>query len=219
MSNYIFVDIDGPLLPTKMHLFPENRIIQRSKLNEALPKFDPFAVKCFNLWAKYADAEIIFSTNWATALYPDADEKLKVLMANNDLDFEGRYHEDVLTPKKFSSARGSEIWWWLVENAKDGDRFIAVDDDYTCGNIKDYMRPRKQDQHYPSTMVKPDITGKWIEVEFTDGLTMRNFLDGCDALDINLDEIDEQEFGIKALTQAEKDKRDKALELLANCII
>jgi len=226
MSNYIFVDIDGPLLPGKMHLYPINQKIERGKLNEAKPMFDNFAVQCFNMWAKYADAKIIFSTNWATALYSYSDDddcgpelKLKKIMLDNGLDFEDRYHKDILTPKKFTSARGSEIWWWLIENAKDGDKFIAVDDDSTCRYLEDYLRPREQDKHYPNGFVKPDITGKWIEVDFANGLNWENFTDGCEALGISIDDINEGEFGIERLTAEEKEKREKALDMLIHCMI
>jgi len=223
--NYIFVDIDGPLLPGKMHLYPINQSIERGKLNEAEPLFDNFAVQCFNIWAKYSNAKIIFSTNWATALYSYSNDeefkpetKLKKIMADNGLDFEGRYHDEILTPKKFTSARGSEIWWWLMDNAKDGDKFIAVDDDGTCRYLEDYLKPREQDKNYLNGFVKPDLIGKWIEVDFTDGMTWKNFHEGCDILGIDIEDVNEQEFGIKKLTKEEKKKREEALDLLTRCM-
>jgi len=214
MSNYIFVDIDCPLLPTKLHLLKENRKITRSKLYEAQPVFDEFAVRCFNLWTKYADAKIIFSTNWASAPGIDADH-LKMIMEMNGLKFKGQYHNEILTPKKFTSQRGSEIWWWLIDNAKDDDKFIAVDDDTSCYYVDSYISDAKEKGY---VKVK-DFTGKWIEVDSTDGLSYRNFLDGCEALGINLEDIDEGEFGIKPLTAEEKEKREKALDLLIQCMV
>ena len=212
MAKYIFVDIDGPLLPGKMHLFPINQKITRAKLNEAEPMFDQFAVRCFNLWAKYADAKIVFSTNWATGLTYPPDDHLKAIMFANGLDFTNRYHEDLLTPKRFTSQRGTEIWGWLCDTAKDGASFIAVDDDQECRHIKSYLEHAENNE-------LPKVNGEWIEVDFTNGMSWDNFYDGCEALDINMDDINEGEFGIKPLTAEEKAKREEALKLLANCII
>ena len=222
--NYIFVDIDGCLLPGKLRLFPINHKIERGKLKEAKPLFDNFAVQCFNMWAKYGDAKIIFSTNWATALYSYSTEgdlekgpeiKLKEIMLDNGLDFEGRYHEEILTPKKFTSQRGSEIWWWLLNNAKDGDKFIAVDDDTSCSYIDGYVSSAKEKGYVE---VK-DFTGKWIEVDFADGMNWKNFTDGCEALGITIDAINEGEFGIKPQTEEEKEAQSKALDMLIHCMV
>ena len=214
--NVIFVDIDGPLLPGKMHLFPINRKIERSKLNEAEPMFDQFAVRCFNLWAKYGNAKVVFSTNWATALN-DPKTKLPEIMKNNGLEFD--YHEDILTPKKFTSYRGSEIWWWMIDNMKDGDKFIAVDDDTSCGYIADYIKPREQDKHFPNDVHKPKVSGEWIEVDFSTGLTYKNFIKGCEALNIDMDDMVEKEFGIKPQTEEEKIAHAKALDMLIHCMV
>jgi len=222
--SYIFVDIDGPLLPGKMHLFPINQKITRAKLKEAEPMFDTFAVKAFNIWAKYADAKIIFSTNWATALYSYDEEgeleigpevRLKEIMLDNGLEFEGRYHEEILTPKKFTSERGSEIWWWLLDHAKDGDKFIAVDDDTSCRYIDDYIKRGREGSYVEVA----DFTGRWIDVDFAEGLTWENFHDGCKALGIEIDTINEGEFGIKPLTAEEKEEQAKALDMLIHCMV
>jgi hypothetical protein len=215
MSNYIFVDIDGPLLPGKMHLFQKNRKIRRSNLVEANPIFDQFAVQAHNIWLKYSNAKIVFSTNWATAQNM-TPEILIDIMSDNGLEFKGHYHDEILTPKKFTSERGSEIWWWLLDNAKDGDTFLAVDDDQSCRYLAEYITPRDQDKHY--TKPKPNLSGKWLDINFTEGLSWANFIDGCEYLGIDIEDINEQEFGIKKLTKEEKIQREKDIELLARCM-
>jgi len=214
MSKYIFVDIDGPLLPGKMHLFPINKKITRQTLEEAQPMFDPFAVRCFNLWQKYSDAKIVFSTNWETHNKIDADH-LKMLMELNGLKFTGSYHETCITAKRFTPSRGSEIFGWLMDNAKDGDSFIAVDDDSACSYIESYMDNDKRPDGHPEVK----FSGKWIEVDFMDGMSYANFIDGCEVLGIDLDDINEQEFGVKKLTAEEKQKRKEALDMLIHCMV
>ena len=166
----IFVDIDGPLLPGKMHLFEENR----TNVPKAIPKFDEFAIRAFNLWAKYSEAKIVFSTYWAE--YFTADE-LKNIMLKNGLGFD--YHEDVITPKKHTSTRNAEINWWLEEHPE-VTHWIAVDDDTDCRALEEY----------------DDIneTGRWIEVNFNDGISLRNFYDGCNGLGIDHSVITANEF-------------------------
>lgn len=185
--NVIFVDIDGPLLSRKAHMFHKNR----SKTPKTFPEFDEFSVRAFNLWAKYSNAKIVFSTHWA---FNWTEEELKAIMKHNGLGFD--YHTEVFTPKKMTSSRASEIMWWVKDNLKDGDRFIAVDDDTSCQDIKQLM---------DNMNIHAD--GEWINVDFDNGTSWDNFLDGCIVLGIDMDDIYEQEFGIKPLSQAEKDRR------------
>ena len=192
--NIIFVDIDGPLLPRKMHMFHENRKLGINPETGVgwYPKFDQFAVRAFNLWAKYGNAKIVFSTHWA---FDHNTEQLQEIMLRNGLGFD--YHDVLYTPKKMSSRRCNEIMWWLHDNAKEGDKFIAVDDDTSCHDI-----PRLIDNEYKGHGT--DATGKWINVDYDSGMSWDNFLDGCDTLGIDMDVIYEQEFGIKPLTEEQK---------------
>ena len=201
--NYIFLDIDGCLLPGRSLLNKDNRKITRATLRESKPVFDPIAVTMFNLWAKYGKAKIVFSTNWEMMYSTD---ELKQIMEDNGLEF--NYHDECATPKKMSSNRNHEIQWWLQENAKPGDKFIAVDDDTNCSTIDTWV----------DTYSDLGLLGKWIEVDFSNGISLQNFYDGCKALDIDMEDLDEKEYGIKKLTAEEKQKRSDALDMLASCI-
>lgn len=200
--NIIFVDIDGPLLPRKMHMFHQNR--KTGKNSETgtghYPQFDEFAIRAFNLWAKYGNAKIVFSTAWA---HNWSTEQLKDIMLVNGLGFD--YHDVVHTPKKMTSHRSHEIVWWLHDNAKLGDKFIAVDDDTSLQDLESLM----QSEQRPI-----DARGEWINVDYDSGMSWDNFIDGCAILGINMDDIYEQEFGIKPLTQAQKDYRLGLLDSL-----
>lgn len=185
--NIIFVDIDGPLIPQKFHYFSQNR--KTGKDNP--PYFDPWAVRCFNLWVRYSNAKIVFCTNWAVNGYT-ADE-LKFIMQYNGLGFD--YHEDCITPKKMSSSKGNEIHWWLRDHPE-CTNFIAVEDDSTCGWLEEFTEDMP-------------VTGKWINVDFANGISFENFRDGCDQLGINHDILMNEEFDIKILTDEEKEMRDR----------
>jgi hypothetical protein len=172
------------------------------------PIFDQFAVTVFNLWAKYGNAKIVFSTNWALSY---SDDELKEIMAVNGLDFE--YHEDVCTPKRMSSYRHNEILDWLDNHRGEVDKFIAVDDDISCEWIEKIL-------HSPEGRgLKIDAAGEWVQVNFADGMTTANFKQGCDVLGVDMDELREKEYGIKKLTDKEKEERAAALELWAHCAI
>lgn len=175
--NIIFVDIDGPLLPRKMHLFRENR----SNKPKAIPKFDEFAIKAFNLWAKYGAAKIVFSTYWSCHF---TAEELKQIMHTNGLGFE--YHGDILTPKKMSSTRHNEILWWLENHNDEIDNWIAVDDDTSCKYIQEII-----DGDCDTAITKP---GRWIPVDFDNGISWKNFCDGCVGLGIDVNEVLNNEF-------------------------
>jgi len=202
--NIIFVDIDGPLLPRKMHMFHSNR---RLGINPDTgvgfyPEFDQFAIRAFNLWAKYGNAKIVFSTNWA---FSHTEAQLKEIMLLNGLGFD--YHEKVFTPKKMTSRRGNEIVWWLEDNTEAGDKFIAVDDDTTCQDIQTLI-----DSTHRGTVI--EAKGEWINVDYDNGMSWDNFIDGCEVLGIDLDVIYEDEFGIKPLSQKQKDYRLGLLDSL-----
>jgi len=202
--NIIFVDIDGPLLPRKMHMFHSNR---RTGINPDTgvgfyPEFDQFAVRAFNLWAKYGNAKIVFSTNWA---FSHNEAQLKEIMMLNGLGFD--YHEKVFTPKKMTSRRSSEIVWWLEDNTEAGDKFIAVDDDTTCQDIPLLLESENREK-------KIAAVGEWINVDYDNGMSWDNFIDGCEVLGIDMDVIYEDEFGIVPLTQKQKDFRSGLLDSL-----
>ncbi len=195
--NIIFVDIDGPLLPRKTHMFHENRKLGINPKTGVgwYPKFDEFAVRTFNLWAKYSNAKIVFSTNWA---FSHTEEQLKEIMRLNGLGFD--YHDVIFTPKRMSSFRSNEIIWWLEENAKAGDTFIAVDDDTSLQDLKMLMQSKHRHN-------KIEASGEWINVDYDNGISWDNFIDGCDVLGIDLDVIYEKEFGIKPLSKEQKEYR------------
>ncbi len=204
MANYIFVDFDGPLLPGKMHLYDKNRKVVDDFLKggNPIPYFDPIAVRMHNLWAKYGNAKVVFSTSWARTFrgtWQECEAYLKRIMTENG--FEGEFFdEDLTTPKRMSSEHIHEITEWCYDNLKKGDKFIAVDD----ANLS----------FLDSEDCKWKTQGKWIEVKYNDGLTWKNFKDGCEFLGVNNDDLLFHEFGIVPKTEEERKRERELISLL-----
>ena len=203
MTNYIFVDFDGPLLPGKMHLYDSNRkaIDAFLKGDNPIPYFDPIAVRMHNLWAKYGNAKVVFSTSWARTFrgkWDDCEAYLKRIMVENG--FEGEFAQNCVTPKRRSSQHIHEIQEWCYDNLKEGDKFIAVDDADLSFLDNDQCHWKTQ--------------GKWIKVNYNDGLTWQNFKDGCAFLDVDNEELLHKEFGIVPKTEEERARERELISLL-----
>jgi hypothetical protein len=203
MTNYIFVDFDGPLLPGKSHIFQKNREATAAFLRgeNTIPLFDPIAVRMHNLWAKYGNAKVVFSTSWARShrgTWQETEAYLKRIMDENG--YTGEYADNCITPKRISSEHIHEIQEWCYDNLKEGDRFIAVDDANLSFLDNDQCSWKSQ--------------GKWIEVNYNDGLTWKNFKDGCAFLGVDNDELLFHEFGIKPKTEEEKAKDRRLFSIL-----
>jgi hypothetical protein len=144
-ENVIFIDIDGPLLPARQWYSKENsRIFReiggnfdliRSDFNlKKRIQFDPIAVQFFNAWAKLSGAKFVLATNWT--LHTTIVELLELFLING---LEIKFHDDPITPKKYSSNRLQEIHFWLDNNLDCINNFIVVDDDYSLdpNHLKD----------------------------------------------------------------------------------
>lgn len=207
MPNYIFVDFDGPLLPGKSHLFPYNRKATKEFMDggNPIPSFDTIAVRMHNLWAKYGNAKVVFSTSWARThrgSFEECEAYLKRIMTENG--FEGEFAEDCITPKRLSSAHIHEIQEWCYDNLKEGDKFIAVDDADLSFLAHEHCSWKTQ--------------GKWIKVNYNNGLTWENFKEGCEFLGVDNSEMMFKEFGIVPLTEEEIEHKRRLVELLAYAI-
>lgn len=195
--NIIFIDIDGPLLPTKQWMTKENAAVLaegKGFLNTiagdfALKRnirFDPVAVWMFNMWAKYSNALGVLSTNW---MNHTTIEEMEELFSLNGLNIE--LHRDPITPKKMSSYRCNEIQWWIDEYQKEIDLFIAVDDEWS-------MMPKQLATVGNDNYAFMGTRTVW--VDDSTGMTRENFLLGCKLLKIDFQTINKNEFGIEPKT-------------------
>lgn len=188
-KNIIFVDIDGPLLPPRFWLTPNNSAVMKEagsfsqlRSNFELRKriqFDPVAVWMFNTWSKYSDAQCVISSNWDVFNTPD---QLIEIFELNGLKL--KYHKDIFTPKKMTSYRCNEVMWWIEKHQKNVDNYLVVDDDWSV-NPKSLSALGDDFSELARHVVFAD---------FENGLFEKDFEHGCKILNIDLAVIQQSEF-------------------------
>ena len=135
-DTIIFVDIDGPLLPFRLHYHPQNIPIMTNpnkkyatgedlfRLKRELV-FDPVMVHAINCWVEAADAEIVLSTAWAEQF---TYEQMVEIFDRNGIRTD-RIHDQWMTPRNPTWDRGSEISHWLFNNLGNVFNYLVLDDD------------------------------------------------------------------------------------------
>lgn len=203
MNRVIFLDIDGPLLPTRMWWHKTNQKLRRDNTdlvrsdNLLNIKLDPIAIEYFNYWVKFSGAKIVLATNW---VYHKSVEQIAEMLRKNGMVFE--LHSNPITPKRFrGSHRMNEINQWLEDN-EDTDQWLIVDDDIDYI----YFDKEVEGQHI-------------INVNLDEGITNKQFFDGLKHFDINKADILQDAFGIKKLTSKEKEEKQDALDMLIRCVV
>lgn len=119
----IFLDIDGPMLPGRAYVLPEN--------NKVMPRsFDKIAVHSVLALLTRAPAKLVISSTWATM----GRETFSEVLTENGID-PAFLHDDWMTPRKMSSSRATEIKWWLEEHPE-VTHWVALDDDPTVYSLR-----------------------------------------------------------------------------------
>lgn len=225
-NKVIFLDIDGPLMPGRQWFDSKNSNMRKNlgdvwwkKINELeefdeLITFDPVAVNFFNLWQRMSGADIVVASNWARWI---SKERLLKIFDRNGLD--AKLHEDWRTPRKFTSNRIHDIGCWMTDNPEYTG--IIVDDDHDlCRNEKWFNDPEYQkEEHTKEGHDYWQNKLKLIPVEYTNGITLQNFKDGCTGLEITQEAVMQRVFGIEPLTEEQKAQAEADLELLVRCCI
>lgn len=216
-QNYLFIDIDGPLLPAKSHMFPENReFLDNFQIGESLTSlmknhpltFDPWCVRAHNLLAKYGKAKIVIVTNWR--LWCDIEE-LQELFADQGLVFDYAV-EPSCGKRGLSSGRAQDVAYHIEDILPNDSRALIVDDQEGLIWLNNYL-PLEGDHSTARTNYvgviehndrqvgyveeKPDIHWKWLEVSYQDGISYKQFKLGAKFFDIDWDELNAKEFGNK----------------------
>lgn len=115
----IFLDVDGPMIPTRAYFLDGNR----SFTPNCGRTFDSCAVSMVNILLKRAGAKLVISSTWAAM----GRERFSAVMVENGLN-PADLHDDWATPRKMSSHRATEIKWWL-EKHPETTHYAAFDDD------------------------------------------------------------------------------------------
>lgn len=240
-QNYLFIDIDGPLLPGRSHLFPQNREFLNAfndgmKLTELLekhpPVFDPWGVRAHNLLAKYGDAKIVIVTNWrrwATI------EELQKLFKAQGLEFEYADQPNCAL-RGFSSERYHDIALHMEEFINEDARCLIIDDfDLKALNMFYMLEGETEPRDYHNApahtddqigivqnrdgTVEHDIRFKWLDVDYRNGLTYEQFKLGAEFFNVDFDQLNFQEFGVPIKTAEQKAKEAADFEKYYQALI
>lgn len=115
-SHVIFLDIDGPMIPTRAYYLPGQTAI--------VSLFDPCASSMLsNLLEQRDDIRIVISSTHGQ----HGKQHIIDLFELNELD-PNKLHTDWITPRKMSSYRSLEIAWWLSDHPE-VTNWVAIDDE------------------------------------------------------------------------------------------
>lgn len=132
MKNVIFLDLDGPVFPSKIFMFEENRdplnAIHCKKLGlhpfYDYWKADPYAVCAINKFIDIYNVEIVLSTSWADPQLNSKDVLINLFEANGlTINFHKRWR----TPRDKFKQRELQIHQWLQEEPSEVN-YVILDD-------------------------------------------------------------------------------------------
>lgn len=113
--KYVFVDIDGPMIPMRAYFLPQQTPV--------VSIFDPCAVSMLLRLVHASQAKLVVSSSWGTQGYDACME----VFAKNGIH-PNLFHEDWVTPRKMSSSRVQEIRMWL-DRHPETTHYVALDDE------------------------------------------------------------------------------------------
>lgn len=118
-KKIIFLDFDGPMLPTRSYFLPKN-------YKTHAKVFDPIAVAMINRLLDVSNAAIVVSSAWAK--FEGYDAVVKTL-GDNGIST-SRLHDDWTIPRGADSCgntREMEIKLWLAAHSE-VTHYVAIDD-------------------------------------------------------------------------------------------
>jgi len=230
-QNYLFIDIDGPLLPGRAHMFPGNREflnafnkgVKPPELFETTPpKFDDWGVRAHNLLARYGNAKVVIVTNWRRWC---SIEQLQSLFVEQGLEFEYADQTNCAI-RGMSSERYHDIACHMEDYIEEDARCLIIDDynlqalnlfyrlegeEGERGNDIAWQGPTHDDMQIGivqnrDNSVEHDIRFKWLDVDYRNGLTYEQFKIGAEFFGVDWDQLNYNEFGIPIKTEEEKRK-------------
>lgn len=160
MTKICFVDVDGPMIPLRAYKLPKQTPI--------VSVFDPCAVAMLKALLDESGAKIVVSSTWGDA----GKVKCAQLFRKNGLNPKQYFHEDWITPRRFSfgeTSRTMEIKGWL-NNHPEVTHYVALDDE----------------------SLTHDILPHAVQCDAHEGFSWRNYLEAKIMLGIYNDEAEKQ---------------------------
>jgi hypothetical protein len=199
-QNYIFLDIDGPLLPGRSVVFPNFLQFQRAfvdgqditEILQSIPlTFDPWSVRVHNLLAELSDAKIVLATAWRQWC---STEQLQSLFLSQGLKFNYADPPGCIT-RGFSNNRLHDIAEHMREMIPEDSRVLIIDD-ADLASLNQFFPLESSETAYTNTVygypdhnddqvgVIPDkrIRWKWLNVDYMNGLTYQQYKIGLEFL-------------------------------------
>ena len=126
MTNIIFMDVDGPLIPGRMYVTGRPLIHTTKKYYV----YDPVAVGMLNNLCKTYDAKIVFNSSHNQF----GEDQLRYTAIENGF-IESYLHKYLCTEFPLQTIKRSDgPNRWLTQFGKDVDKWIVVDDDSTASH-------------------------------------------------------------------------------------
>lgn len=116
MTKVCFVDVDGPLIPTRAYFLPNQTTV--------VSIFDPCAVSLLLKIVEQSSAQLVVSSTWRSKGY----DRCMELFEKNGIS-RNLFHTDWSTPRKMTSSRTQEICWWLAAHPEI-THYVAIDDEH-----------------------------------------------------------------------------------------
>jgi hypothetical protein len=112
----LFLDIDGPMIPQRAYLLPEN-------FRKICRRFDPIAVAMINHLTDRG-VKVVLSSTWRKEFDSCS---FRAIMSANGMNCSSLFHPDWRTGDV--NDRRQEIAMWITEHLDDIDRFAILDDE------------------------------------------------------------------------------------------
>lgn len=149
--NIIFLDFDGPMIPSRAYFMPQ-------QTRPIVSVFDPAAVGLINRLAEKAEAKIVIHSSWRkTVLIDDTlvGGSIKSHIIAQGIK-EEYLHEDLCCPFKFTSNRWHDISFWL-EDRPEVTNYVIIEDEPIPYGLEELFK----DKH--------------ISIDFDEGLTFAKY--------------------------------------------
>lgn len=131
MTNIVFLDFDGPMIPQRAYFM-------EGQTRPYVMKFDPCAVSLVNRLCEKTDAQIVVHSSWRRAhTHIAAVPDLRTHMREQGL-LEVYFHDDLFCPihETGTSSRWNDITQWMNKN-EIPTQYVIIEDEICPNSYKE----------------------------------------------------------------------------------